>query len=140
MITRKEKEMGCEKSLLSVDEFCQYVGIGKTKAREMLANPCCKYVVRIGRRVFVHKELLDEELKKSAKFSCERMRIMGKNLNGKELGKGLSQRPDGRYMGRAQVGGKSIVLYDWKLKELKKNLAKAVDEVKRSSLLPSMGM
>ena len=30
---------------------------------------------------------------------------MGKNLNGKELGKGLSQRPDGRYMGRAQVGG-----------------------------------
>ena len=26
MITRKEKEMGCEKSLLSVDEFCQYVG------------------------------------------------------------------------------------------------------------------
>jgi hypothetical protein len=68
MITRKEKEMGCEKSLLSVDEFCQYVGIGKTKAREMLANPCCKYVVRIGRRVFVHKELLGEELKKSAKY------------------------------------------------------------------------
>ena len=49
-------------------EFCQYVGIGKTKAREMLANPCCKYAVRIGRRVFVHKELFDEEVKKSAKF------------------------------------------------------------------------
>lgn len=56
------------KTLLSVDEFCLYVGIGKTKAREMLSNPCCKYVVRIGRRVFVHKELFDEELKKSAKF------------------------------------------------------------------------
>ena len=55
-------------SLLSVDEFCQYVGIGKTKAREMLANPCCKYAVRIGSRVFVHKELFDEEVKKSAKF------------------------------------------------------------------------
>lgn len=40
--------------------------------------------------------------------SCERMRIMGKNLNGKELGKGLSQRPDGRYMGRAQVGGGEV--------------------------------
>ena len=51
--------MGCEKTLLSVSEFCVYVGIGKTKAREMLANPCCKYVVRIGRRVFVHKELFD---------------------------------------------------------------------------------
>lgn len=41
----------------------------------------------------------------------ERMRIMGKDLNGKELGRGLTQRPDGRYMGRAQVEGKSIVLY-----------------------------
>ena len=60
--------MGCEKTLLSVSEFCVYVGIGKTKAREMLANPCCKYVVRIGRRVFVHKELFDGELRKSAKF------------------------------------------------------------------------
>lgn len=60
--------MKCEKTLLSVDEFCLYVGIGKTKAREMLTNPCCKYVVRIGRRVFVHKELFDEELKKSAKY------------------------------------------------------------------------
>ena len=66
--TRKEAKTECEKKLLSVDEFCSYVGIGKTKAREMLANPCCKYVVRIGRRVFVHKELFDEELKKSAKF------------------------------------------------------------------------
>lgn len=64
----KEEEMECEKKLLSVDEFCSYVGIGKTKAREMLANPCCKYAVRIGRRVFVHKELFDEELRKNAKF------------------------------------------------------------------------
>ena len=32
--------------------------------------------------------------------------IMGKDLKGKELGRGLSQRPDGRYMGRAQVEGK----------------------------------
>lgn len=66
--TGKEGTMECEKKLLSVDEFCSYVGIGKTKAREMLANPCCKYVVRIGRRIFVHKDLFDEELKKSAKY------------------------------------------------------------------------
>lgn len=63
---------------------------------------------------------------------------MGKNLKGKEIGRGLSQRPDGRYMGRAQVEGKSIVLYDWKLKELKNRLAIAVDEVKRNNLLPSL--
>lgn len=63
---------------------------------------------------------------------------MGKDLKGKELGRGLSQRPDGRYMGRAQIDGKPIVLYDWKLKELKKNLALAIDEAKRSNLMPDM--
>lgn len=57
-----------EKPLLTFDEFCEYLGIGKTKGHEMLANPCCKYIVRIGRRVFIHKEILDEELKKAAKF------------------------------------------------------------------------
>lgn len=46
----------------------------------------------------------------------ERMKIMGKDLKGKELGRGLSQRPDGRYMARAQVEGQPIVLYGWKLK------------------------
>lgn len=61
---------------------------------------------------------------------------MGKDLKGKELGRGLSQRPDGRYMGRAQVEGKPIVLYGWKVKELKKELVKAVDDLKRSNLLP----
>ena len=63
---------------------------------------------------------------------------MGKDLKGRNLGRGLSQRPDGRYMGRAQVNGKPIVLYDWKLKELKKSLAIAVDEAKRSNLMPDM--
>ena len=60
--------MDPEKKLMTVNEFCEYVGIGKTKVREMISNPCCKYVVRIGRRVFVHKELFDDEVKKCAKF------------------------------------------------------------------------
>lgn len=51
--------MEYEKTLMTVDEFCNYVGIGKTKARELISNPNCKYVVRIGRRVFIHKELFD---------------------------------------------------------------------------------
>lgn len=38
-------------------------------------------------------------------------------------------------MGRAQVEGKPIVLYGWKVKELKKELARAVDDLK-SNLLP----
>ena len=32
-----------------------------------------------------------------------KVKIMGKDLKGKELGRGLTQRPDGRYMARAQV-------------------------------------
>ena len=65
---KRGEQMKCEKTLLSFEEFCNYVGIGKTKARELISNPCCKYVVRIGRRVFIHKELFDEELKKNAKY------------------------------------------------------------------------
>lgn len=57
-----------EKPLLAFDEFCDYTGIGKTKAREIIQSPTCKFVVRIGRRIFVHKELFDEELKKNAKY------------------------------------------------------------------------
>ena len=52
--------MEYERNLMTIEEFCKYVGIGKTKAREMISKPGCKYVV--------HKELFDAELKKSAKF------------------------------------------------------------------------
>lgn len=60
--------MKYEKTLMSVDEFCEYMGIGKTKAKEMTSDPSSKFVVRVGRRVFIHKELLDDELKKNAKY------------------------------------------------------------------------
>ena len=33
---------------------------------------------------------------------------MGKDLKGKEIGKGLHQRKDGRYEARAQINGKTI--------------------------------
>ena len=59
---------------------------------------------------------------------------MGKDLKGKEIGKGLSQRPDGRYIARAQIDGKPIVLYGWNVSQLKKELAVAVDELRKSSL------
>ena len=54
--------------LLSFGEFCEYLGIGETKAREMIHSPSCRYVVRFGRRVMIHKELLDAELIKAAKY------------------------------------------------------------------------
>lgn len=45
---------------------------------------------------------------------------MGKDLSGKELGKGFSQRPDGRYEARARINGARIDLYDMSLPKLKK--------------------
>ncbi|MGI6017541.1 MAG: molybdate-binding protein [Marvinbryantia sp.] len=55
-------------TLMTFEEFCEYLKIGKTKGRELIKKPTCRYVVRIGRRVFIHKEFLDEELKKNAKY------------------------------------------------------------------------
>ena len=45
---------------------------------------------------------------------------MGKDLNGKELGRGFSQRPDRRYEARAVINGIKIDLYDMLLPNLKK--------------------
>lgn len=46
---------------------------------------------------------------------------MGKDLKGKDLGKGFSQRKDGRYEARATVNGVKIDIYDMNLAKLKKN-------------------
>ena len=54
---------------------------------------------------------------------------MGKDLKGKELGKGISQRADGRYIARfTSKTGKRKTLYDFKLNELKRKLREAVYE------------
>ena len=63
---------------------------------------------------------------------------MGKDLKGKEIGKGLSQRKDGRYIARAQIEGKPIVLYGWNASQLKKELALARDEMRKRNLMPEM--
>ena len=46
---------------------------------------------------------------------------MGKDLNGKDLGKGYSQRKDGRYEARAMVNGVKLNLYGTNLTKLKKD-------------------
>ena len=50
------------KALLNFDEFCTYLGIGKTKARELLHNPRNGFTVRIGNRLYAHKGNLDKWL------------------------------------------------------------------------------
>lgn len=48
-----------DKALLNVKEMCDYLGIGQTKARELLADPRNKFTVRIGNRLYAHKQRLD---------------------------------------------------------------------------------
>lgn len=51
-----------EKILLNIKEVCEYLGIGQTKARELLSNPENRFTVRIGNRLYAHKGNLDKWL------------------------------------------------------------------------------
>ncbi|BBF43924.1 Integrase [Lachnospiraceae bacterium KM106-2] len=52
---------------------------------------------------------------------------MGKDLKGKELGKGIVQRPDGRYMARyTDRFGRRRTIYNDKLRDLKRSFEEAV--------------
>lgn len=44
-----------DKALLSVKEVCAYLGIGETKARELLTKTNNNFTVRIGNRVYANK-------------------------------------------------------------------------------------
>ena len=57
---------------------------------------------------------------------------MGKDLKGKDLGKGFSQRKDGRYEARAVINSVKIDLYDLNLSNLKKIFEKEKARVLRN--------
>ena len=58
----KEETLINNKALLNVKEMCDYLGIGQTKARELLANPGNNFTIRIGNRLYAHKGRLDRWL------------------------------------------------------------------------------
>ena len=51
-----------QKALLNLSEFCAYLGIGKTKAREILNSPSCDFSFRIGNRLYANKKKLDARM------------------------------------------------------------------------------
>ena len=57
-----------EKILLNLDEFCEYMNIGKSKAREILKRSDSPFTIRIGNRLYANKKLLDEYLDRCAKY------------------------------------------------------------------------
>lgn len=58
-----ERTAFIDKALLNVKEVSKYLGIGETKARELLHNPRNGFTVRIGNRLYAHKGKLDIRLK-----------------------------------------------------------------------------
>lgn len=65
---------------------------------------------------------------------------MGKNLKGKELGKGFGQRKDGRYEARAVINGERIVLYDLDLDELKRRFELEKERIRKNDLPSCKGL
>lgn len=49
-----------EKALLNINEFCEYLGVGKTKAREILKAPRNGFALKIGSKWFVSRDALDK--------------------------------------------------------------------------------
>lgn len=47
------------RALLDINGFCEYLGIGKTKARELLKTPRNGFSIKLGAKWYVHKDRLD---------------------------------------------------------------------------------
>ena len=58
----EEENLINNKALLNVKEMCEYLGIGQTKARELLSDPRNNFTIRIGNRLYAHKGRLDRWL------------------------------------------------------------------------------
>lgn len=53
------------KALLNINELCEYLGIGKTKARELLRG-CNGFGLQIGNRWYANKTKLDAWIEKES--------------------------------------------------------------------------
>lgn len=55
-----------EKALLNAKEVCEYLGVGETKAREILTKTNNNFTVRIGSQLYANKVQLDKWLLKNS--------------------------------------------------------------------------
>lgn len=54
--------------LLDIDQFCAYIGLGKTKAREIMHKGLGEFTVKIGSRRYIDKEKFDKYLDRCIKY------------------------------------------------------------------------
>jgi excisionase family DNA binding protein len=57
-----------QKSLLTIPEAAEYSNIGQNKISEMLKNPRCTFVLYVGRKKLIKRELFDAFLMKSVEI------------------------------------------------------------------------
>lgn len=57
-----------DKLLLTIDEVCEVTGFGATKVRQLLNRPDSKFTVRLGRKLYANKKLLEEYLDNCARY------------------------------------------------------------------------
>lgn len=63
-LMQKQSEPG----LMNLKEFCEYTGLGMTKAREILKRKNSTFTVRVGNRLYAHKKLFDDYVERCAKY------------------------------------------------------------------------
>lgn len=56
------------KLLLTIPELMEYTGFGEKKIRQLLNSPKSTFTVRNGNKLYAHKELFEDFLKKCAKY------------------------------------------------------------------------
>lgn len=56
------------KILLTIPELMEYTGFGEKKIRTLLNSPTSTFTVRNGNKLYAHKELFEDFLKKCAKY------------------------------------------------------------------------
>lgn len=57
------------KILLSINDIMDMTGLGEKKVRQILKSPTSTFTIRNGNRLYAHKELFEDYLKKCAKFN-----------------------------------------------------------------------
>ena len=56
------------KILLTIPELMEYTGLGEKKIRQLLNSPQSTFTVRNGKKLYAHKEMFEDFLKKCAKY------------------------------------------------------------------------
>lgn len=78
-----------DKALLNVKEVCVYLGIGETKARELLTKTNNHFTVRIGNRVYTNKIQLDKWIAQNSGNKVEKRRAIHKRVKKEETSMGM---------------------------------------------------